>query len=290
MRRLLIALASLLVAGAALAGDHYRQHSFSNIGDADECDGRHFRFNSRSSYVAEETIEAGNLSSLKVSTENAPIKVVGGNRGGYTILVCKAAELEEDLGKIHVTVSGGELRADGPTDNDWIVAYRILAPDRANLDVETRNGPISFRDLKGTVNASVSNGPVSLENVDGEVDVTAKNGPISVDGGSGNFKVRASNGPLSIQLDGTSFNGTLDATTHNGPLSVKLPRGYNTSVVVEARGHGPISCHAEGCGKARSNSDWWDDNDNSPRRIELGNGPENVHISTVNGPVTIREN
>lgn len=288
MRRLLIALASLLVAGAALAGDH--QHSFNNIGDADECDGRHFRFSNRRAYVAEDTIEAGNLASLKVSTENSPVKVVGGNRGGYTILVCKAAEFAEDLDKIRVTVSGGELRADGPSsDHDWIVAYRILAPDRANLDIETRNGPICFRDLKGTVNASVSNGPVSLENVDGEVDVTAKNGPISVDGGSGNIKVRASNGPLSIQLDGDSFNGTLDASTTNGPLSVRVPRGFNTGVVVETRGRGPISCHAEGCGKARTTSDWWDDND-SPRRIELGNGPENVHISTVNGPVTIREN
>ena len=287
MRRLLLALASLLVAGAALAGDHYR-HSYSNIGDADECDGRHFRFSDRRAYVAEETIEAGNLASLKVSTENAPVKVVGGNRGGYTILVCKAAEFAEDLDKIHVSVSGGELRADGPSSNhDWIVAYRILAPDRANLDVETRNGPICFRDLKGTVNASVTNGPVSLENVDGEVDVTAKNGPISVDGVSGNIKVRASNGPLSVRLDGNSFNGTLDASTRNGPLSVKVPRGYNTGVIVETNGRGPISCHAEGCGRARSDS--WDDDD-TPRRIELGNGPENVHISTVNGPVTIREN
>ena len=284
MRRLLIAFALTLTAGAALAGDH----TFNNIGDADECDGRHFRFSNRRAYVAEETIEAGNLASLKVSTENSPVKVVGGNRGGYTILVCKAAELAEDLDKIHVTISGGELRSDGPSGNDWIVAYRILAPDHANLDIETRNGPICFRDVKGTVNASVSNGPVSLEDVDGQVDVTAKNGPISIQGGSGNIKVRANNGPLSVRLDGNSFNGTLDATTHNGPLSVKLPRGFNTGVIVETSGRGPISCHAEGCGKARSNSDWWDDNDR-PRRIELGSGPENIHISTVNGPVTIRE-
>jgi len=84
-----------------------------------------------------------------------------------------------------------------------------------------------------------------------------KNGPISIDGGSGNIKVRATNGPLSVDLDGRSFNGTLDATTQNGPLTVRIPRGYNSGVVVESRGHGPVSCHAEGCGKARSNSDWF---------------------------------
>ena len=125
-------------------------------------------------------------------------------------------------------------------------------------------------------------------------DATTTNGPISVRGGSGTMKLQASNGPLTVQLDGNSWlGGTLDASTKNGPLSVKIPRGYNSGIVVEA-GRGPLSCHAEGCEQWRAarntddDDDGWGGNRRS-RRIELGNGRADVHLSTVNGPVTIKD-
>jgi hypothetical protein len=286
MRRTLTALGLILLAAGAYAGNH----TYTNIGDADECNGRSFRFNDHRAFVAEETIDAANVSALKVSADSSPVSVYGGNARGYSITVCKAAEFAEDLDDIHVTVSGGELRATGPSRHDWTVAYRILAPDRADLDVDSHNGPVSFSDVNGSIVAHLANGPVALHDIDGTVDVTTKNGPVSIEGGSGNIKLRATNGPLSVRLDGASFNGTLDASTQNGPLTVKVPRGYATGVVVEARGHGPISCRAEGCsGRAVGNDDDEDFDNDRPRRIELGRGPESVHITTVNGPVTIRE-
>ena len=287
MRRPLIALALGLLACGAYAGNQ----TYTNIGDADECTSRQFRFNGHRAYVAEETIEAGNLRSLKLTADRSPVKVVGGSSRGYSITVCKAAEDPSDLDDIRVTVSGGELHATGPSHDDWVVAYYILVPDRADLNVETRNGPVSFRGVNGTVLARLQNGPVSLDDVDGDIDVATKNGPVSIEGGSGNIKLRAQNGPLSVRLSGSSFNGTLDATTQNGPLNIRVPRGFGSGVVVDVKGHGPISCRAEGCGRARAsreNSDWWDDNDR-PRRFEFGTGPESVRVSTVNGPVTIRE-
>jgi hypothetical protein len=282
MRRLLIALTLTLLTTAAYGGHHGNW----NIGDGDECSSRHFQFNDRRAFVAEETIEAGNLASLKVAVENSPVTVMGGSSHGYSITVCKAAESADLLDDIHVTVSGGELRATGPDHRDWLVAYRILVPDRANVEVETRNGPVAFRGLNGTVVARLSNGPVSLDDVDGDVDVVTKNGPVSIEGGSGNIKLRATNGPLSVDLDGRSFDGSLDAATQNGPLTVRVPAGYGSRVVVETRGRGPVSCHADECANARGS--WWDDDDR-PRRLEFGKGVENVHISTVNGPVTIRQ-
>ena len=284
MRRLLIALTLILLTTAAYGGHNVTW----NVGDGDDCSGRHFQFNNRRAFVAEETIEAGNLASLKVAVENSPVTVMGGSSRGYSITVCKAAEAADMLDDIRVTVSGGEIRATGPDSGDWVVAYRILAPDHADLNVETRNGPVSFRGVNGNVVARLSNGPVSLDDVDGDVDVLTKNGPVSIEGGSGNIKLRATNGPLSVDLDGRRFDGTLDASTQNGPLTVRIPSSYGSRVVVESRGRGPVSCHAEGCGKARGNSDWWDDNDR-PRRFEFGSGAENVHVSTVNGPLTIRE-
>ncbi|HEY6212662.1 MAG TPA: hypothetical protein VIW45_10270, partial [Vicinamibacterales bacterium] len=225
MRRLLITVSLVLLATAAYGEHHY---SSWNIGDGDDCSGRHFQFGGRRSFTAEETIEAGNLPSLKVSVENSPVSVMGGSSRGYSITVCKAAEAADMLDDIKVTVSGGELRATGPDRGDWVVAYRILAPDRADLNVETHNGPVSFRGVNGTIVARLNNGPVSLDDVDGDVDVLTKNGPVSIEGGSGNIKLRATNGPLSVDLDGRSFSGSLDATTQNGPLSVKVPSGYGS--------------------------------------------------------------
>ena len=116
------------------------------------------------------------------------------------------------------------------------------------------------------------------------VDAETSNGPISISGGSGTLKARAANGPLTVNLDGGSWNGTLDASTKNGPLSVKLPKGYASGVVVESNGRGPIACKADGCDRG-----WRSSDDGEPRRLELGTGPVNVRLSTVNGPVTVKD-
>jgi hypothetical protein len=255
----------------------------------DDCTARNFQFNGDAAFVAKETIDARSARSLKASVEHAPLWVTGDSPAGYTIDVCKAARRSEDLEAIHVTLEGGELKADGPSgrNRDWTVTYRIHAPRGADLDVATENGPLSIRDVDGRVVARTQNGPLSLVSVSGDVDASAGNGPISIDGGSGTMKVKASNGPLSVHLDGSGWNGTLDASTKNGPLTLRLPRGYS-GVVVESHGRGPVSCHAEACESARRS--WKDDDwDDAPRTIELGGGAKNVHLSTVNGPVTIKD-
>ncbi len=289
MRRLLIALCLLFSAAGAYAGDRYS----TNIGDGEDCTGRHFRFDGRRALVEEEVIEAGNLGSLKVATRRSPLTVTGGNRGGYTIVACKAAEDADALRQIRVWVENGELRTSGPEDHDdWAVALRVRAPNGGRIDIDTHNGPVAIRDIDATIVARLRNGPLSLDDVGGDIDVTTVNGPISIHDGSGTMKVRASNGPLSVEFQGDRFNGTLDASTKNGPLSITVPRGYGSGVVVETSGRGPISCRGAGCDRWRAtrlnddDDDWHD----RPSRIELGTGPTAVRISTVNGPVTIREN
>jgi hypothetical protein len=72
-------------------------------------------------------------------------------------------------------------------------------------------------------------------------------------------------------------------------VSVKVSRGFNSGVLVESSGRGPVSCRAEACaGQMRSNDRDWDDDD-TPRKFELGRGPQVVKITTVNGPVTIKD-
>lgn len=287
MRRLGFALALALTATAAFAHDTFNVRG-------DDCTSRNFNWDGEEAYVEKQTINAGALRSFKAAVTHAPISVVGGNAGGYSIEVCKAAARPEDLQAIRVTVDGGELRATGPEGRRWFVHYKVRVPDGANIDIEADNGPISISDVNGTVVTRASNGPLSLRNLSGNIDATTKNGPISVRGGSGTMKVQASNGPLSVDLDGSSWrNGSLDASTRNGPLSLKIPRNYGSGVVVESNGRGPVSCKAEGCQRYRTQRADDDDRrhgwDDEPRRIELGSGSEAVRLSTVNGPITIKD-
>lgn len=283
MRRLVLILAVTLFATGAYA------HGWNNI-DGDDCSGRGFRFDGKRAHVIEESFDAPSLRTVKVT--NAPVSVKGGSGRGYTITVCKAAADAADLKDIHVSVDGGNLVSRGPDNDEWTVTYKITAPNGAALDIESRNGPLSLSNIDGNFVVRLKNGPLALNNVGGNVDAVTTNGPISVHGGSGTMKVKASNGPISVTLDGASWEGgTLDASTSNGPLSVKVPRTFNSGVLVEAHGRGPVACKAEACeGQLRRNQRGWDDDDDDePRKFELGRGPQTVRLSTVNGPVTIKD-
>lgn len=285
MKRLAIALA-LTVSATASA------HDFSINGD--RCTSSNFRWDGENAHVEKQVIEAGSLRSLRAAVRHAPIAVTGGSSNGYVIEVCKAAADPADLRAIRVTLDGNELRADGPDGSRWMVSYQIRMPNGGSIDVQADNGPISIKDVNGTVVARASNGPLALSNTSGSVEATTTNGPISVRGGSGDVKLRATNGPLAVTLEGDSWrNGSLEASTQNGPLSLRLPRNYSSGVVVESNGRGPVSCRAEGCEQFRARRD--DDDfgghyrDHEPRRIELGSGAEAVRLSTVNGPITIKD-
>jgi hypothetical protein len=276
----------ILAATVAYAGD--RESGWDRW--SDDCSPRNFQFgdHGRDSVVSrEELAGASSLRSLKVTAENGPISVRGG-ASAYGIVVCKAAKDESTLSQIHVTLRGNELSADGPDSGDWTVGYRITVPHSAQLDLRSTNGPIGMQDVDGRISAHAKNGPVSLRNVTGDVDAVTTNGPISLSGGGGNVKAIATNGPVSVRLEGGNWQGgSLEASTTNGPLSVKVPKGYATGVVIESDGRGPISCNFDGCDDVRTSLR--ESRHGEPRRFELGTGPRNVHLSTSNGPLTIKE-
>jgi DUF4097 and DUF4098 domain-containing protein YvlB len=138
--------------------------------------------------------------------------------------------------------------------------------------------------VDGKLTARAHNGPISLKNFSGEADITAVNGPISLEGSNGNVRVRTENGPISVALTGKTWSGTgLTADAKNGPLTLMVPRDYQSSFVVESRNYSPVSCKASICDNARKT---WDDEN---RRIEFGNAPAMIRLSTVNGPVSVRD-
>jgi hypothetical protein len=290
MRRSLMALAATLFAFPLFAYHGNRNISF-NDGDsvAADCSALSVRFDGDRAPVVSEDVRVGNVRSLRVrSDRNGGIRVIGSSSGGYAVTACKAVASNFNLSQVRVQFDGNEVSASGPDSEDWIVYFIVQTPRNATVDLESTNGPVSVYQFNGTMTARATNGPVSLKQSSGTIDASTVNGPISLAGGSGNVKLSATNGPLSVKLDGVAWEGgSLDGSTQNGPVSLKLPKGYRSGVVLESQGHGPVSCHAEDCYAARQRVT--DMDDDRPRKIELGSGAQAVHLSTVNGPISVKD-
>ena len=292
-RALLLMVALVLVAANLVAGRHGDgvNMSISDGGDFDDCGDLSVRFDGQRVPVVSEEIPFHGSQLVLRTEKHGGIRVVGTRGNSYGVTVCKAAAPGTDIGAIRAAFAGNELTATGPEDDRWVAYFIIRAPRDASLDLEANNGPISIANFHGTVKAQATNGPVSVKDSSGTINAETTNGPVSIDGGSGNIRLEATNGPVSVDLTDSFWNGSLEASTKNGPLSLDLPRGFRSGVLVESLGHGPISCRAEGCPEARERYRTYDDGqDDRPRRIELGSGPQVVRLSTTNGPVTVREN
>jgi len=291
MRRFLPVLALSFLALPAFA---YRNHGLNiNTSTEDDepltrCDQIRASFDGERIPVTEETLDARGVRTLTVHMErNGGVYVTSSDDGTYSVKACKASAFG-DASSIHAGISGGTVTADGPDRSDWVVYFLVRAPRNASLDLSAHNGPIAVRDVYGSITAHTQNGPLSLKNTGGTIDASAVNGPVSFSGDSGAVKLRVQNGPLSVKLSSDFWgSGSLDASTENGPLSLKLPQNYRSGVVVETDGNGPVSCKAVACRGVRAFND--DGEQDRPRRIELGSGGMVVHLSTTNGPLSIKE-
>lgn len=216
------------------------------------------------------------------AARNSGVLIAASDRLDVLVMACKAAASREQLDQIRVSFENGLLTAVGPAEDAWVGYLLIEVPRGAGLDVEAQNGPISLQGLAGKVAARSQNGPISMKDCPGTIAAEAQNGPISIAGSGGDVRVRTQNGPISVKLRGTGWDGPgLDARAVNGPLSLKIPDGYRSGAVVESAGHSLFRCKGGSCDQARRS---WDDDG---RRVELGAGPAVVHLSTVNGPVSV---
>ena len=291
----LIFAAGLLAAGVVTARAAARRHSVS-IHDghrhpAADCSDLHIRFDDRDAVVRSEerTLTRAQAPVLKVHPHtNGGTQVVGWDKDSYSVTACKAVapgdDAERMLSQITMTIDGGTVSTRGPSDDeDWTVYLLIRAPKSAAIDLETMNGPISLYDVDGKLTAHANNGPISMRNVSGDADVSAQNGPISLEGSSGNVRIRTQNGPIDVDLKDTTWSGTgLSADAQNGPVTLRVPSRFQSGFVVESTNYAPMSCHASVCENARKT---WDD---EHRRIEYGASPAVLHLSTVNGPISVQ--
>ena len=285
----------------AVAADQHSWSSSSSVsssshgGPMADCSDLHMEFDGQKAIVRseEKTLSRAEAPTLRVHAEtNGGVQIQGWDKDSYSITTCKAAappegEAEGLFSQIHVSIQNGEVSASGPgrsgRRHEWSVFFLIRTPKGATVDLDATNGPISLYGMDGKLTARATNGPISLKDFSGEADVNATNGPISVSGSHGNLKIRTENGPISVAVSETSWSGAgLTADAENGPVSLHVPSGFQSSFLVESRGHGPVSCSASICSEARTT---WDDD---RKRIEFGSGAPVIHLSSYNGPVSVR--
>ena len=293
---LLVCVSAVFALGFTSARASRHRHSV-NISDGHkrpvtDCSDLRIRFDDEDAVVRSEerTVTKAEAAVLQVRPHaNGGVQVSGWDKETYSVTACKAVargEGEALLSQITMKIENGKVTTNGPEGDgdDWVIYLIVRTPKSAVLDMETMNGPLSFYDVNGKLTAHAHNGPISLKNFSGDAEVTAQNGPISLEGTSGSVKVHTENGPITVALEGKTWSGAgLSADAQNGPLTLTVPSGYQSSFVVESTNHSPMSCHGSICDSARKT---WDDDH---RRIEYGNAPAMIRLSTVNGPISVRD-
>jgi DUF4097 and DUF4098 domain-containing protein YvlB len=286
------ALSGPITAGPTSSDHHSMSMSGGEHGPVLDCAGLHIRLNDRPAEMrSEERTIARPDGPLRVESEvNGGVQVQGWDKDSYSVTVCKAADasmnnVEQILSQIRLSVENGRVSVSGPSDHDnWTVFLLVRAPKSANLELHANNGPLSIYDLEGKLFASATNGPISLWGFSGDADISAENGPIDLAGNSGKLRLHTENGPISVSLSGDAWTGSgLEANAQNGPLTLRVPKNYQSSLLVESDGHSPMSCQASFCSDAHKT---WDED---RRRIEFGNAPAVIHLSTVNGPISVKQ-
>jgi hypothetical protein len=160
-------------------------------------------------------------------------------------------------------VTEGTIHAEGPATtrgDSWWVTFELYVPRRSDLTLDTRNGPISVRDVTGRMQLRAVNGPLALARVGGDV------------------HGRTTNGPIHVSLSGNRWEGTgLDAETSNGPVTLSVPASYSAHLVTGTQ-NGPMELGIPLTVQGRIG-----------RHIEtdIGSGGATVRAVTTNGPLTV---
>jgi hypothetical protein len=278
---LLVLVPTSLLAG----GRHDGNVSTHARGDVTSCADVQFSFDGKDAIRGEDklTVSGQSLTLQLTESRGIPVKIVGSNRSGYDVRLCKGAEDGAALSAVRLEQRGSGVTVSGP-DERWSGYLLVSAPRDGIIDLASGNGPVSVSEISGQIKARVSNGPVSLKNIGGRVDAAVVNGPLSFTGRGGDVRLDAENGPVTVTLDGASWEGgELRTSAKNGPVTLKVPENYGSGVVVERGSHSPFRCAADLCGPKSSSRPGEGD-----RRVQIGSGATRVHLSTENGPISIK--
>jgi DUF4097 and DUF4098 domain-containing protein YvlB len=313
MQMLLFVVFGMMLLASVVSAAHQKYHRHdSNISMNDDEDtpgddcATHFKISSDDRAIArgeeEHTLDPAKFAKLTLDPgHNGGVLLRGWDQPNVKVKVCKAGlgygkpEAEDALKSIRLEIGTGSVRAIEPereNNNDdgarrtWVQLI-VQVPANFTTELSSWNGPLSIRDVKGSVSARTQNGPISFKHSSGTLNADAHNGPIEVRDSSGKLTLSAQNGPLDIELANQNWQGAgLEARTHNGPIDLKVPANYQSGIDVQTSGRAPVSCDLKNC---MQNTGTWNNGDDGERHIRLGaaDQPVLIKMSTENGPVSI---
>lgn len=156
----------------------------------------------------------------------------------------------------------GRFTSEGMRGNDVAVVFEVKLPHGVRLDVSTINGDVSVDGASAPVGAATVNGDVTVETANGPVTATTVNGDARATmhklTGPGDVKVTTVHGDAQVDLP-SAIDAVVDGHTVTGDINSEFPLAVT--------------------GKFASHS----------LSGTLGKGGRQIHITTVNGDVDVRE-
>ncbi len=142
--------------------------------------------------------------------------------------------------------------------NDVSVEFVVTVPAYAHVDVNTVNGNVEVKELRGNVEANT---------VNGDVEASSSGGPV---------EARTVNG--SIRARGQISSNGLDYSTVNGSIELVLPQNSNADIDLSTVN-----------GRVTSDFPITFSGEINPRRIraKLGTGGPSLRARTVNGGIRL---
>jgi DUF4097 and DUF4098 domain-containing protein YvlB len=216
--------------------------------------------------VRQFTLGAG---SVTAETSNGGVRVTGESRNDILVRAMvmahgRTAADAREIGKQVSVTTSGRIRATGPRTGNregWWVSFRIQAPQRTDVDLNSSNGSLSVTNVRGRLNLRTSNGSINLMDV------------------GGNVMADTSNGSVNASLSGTRWDGEgLDVSTSNGSVRLNVPENYNARLVA-GTSNGTISVGFPIMVQGRINRDI---------DTTLGSGGATIRVRTSNGSVSLQ--
>ncbi|HUJ15918.1 MAG TPA: DUF4097 family beta strand repeat-containing protein [Thermoanaerobaculia bacterium] len=223
-RNLLLALAALLIAGAASAAT--LQETYDHTFDVRPA--TLFALTNTNGHI---TIHAWDQPRVQVHA----VKKVDSRDSDAARTAMAELKIEPSLG-----ADGLRINTVYPKQNggggflDWLagtsvsmgVEYDVTVPRSMNLTVDDTNGAIEISDVRGSHQLSTTNGHINLLRSAGSVDAETTNGAIRAELAevipNKSLRLETTNGSIRLRLP-KSIAAQVDAETTNGSISSDLP-------------------------------------------------------------------
>ena len=196
-------------------------------------------------------------------------------KANFTVVLPAGVSLRTDTGNGELTITGVTESVEANTGNGRMRITGTLNSVKAR----TGNGRVDIDDTRGIVDVSSGNGEVTVGNNGGPVTVSTGNGDVTVTTASGPVSARSGNGDIDVTMAQVRQRSPMTFSTGNGRISLKVPDGYGAELV-SSTGSGRITTDIPIRVEGRVD----------PHRLRgtLGDGGEQLSISTGHGDITIR--